>query len=77
MKGSDYIIDPKSYKPVAQAMAVVKGWKANSEAVRFMKYVVSPECKPIFEKYGYIESCLFTTMTCALHYDYMTLGPIL
>jgi len=54
MKGSNYVIDPKSYKPVAQAMAVVKGWKANSEAVRFMKYVLSPECKPIFEKYGYI-----------------------
>lgn len=54
MKGSDYVIDPKSYKPVAQAMAVVKGWKANPEAVRFMKYVLSPECKPIFEKFGYI-----------------------
>jgi molybdate transport system substrate-binding protein len=54
MKGSSYVIDPKSYKPVAQAMAVVKGWKANKEAERFMKYVLSSECKPIFEKYGYI-----------------------
>jgi molybdate transport system substrate-binding protein len=54
MKGSDFVIDPKSYKPIAQAMAVVKGWKANPEAARFMKYVLSVECKPIFEKYGYI-----------------------
>jgi molybdate transport system substrate-binding protein len=54
MKGSSFLIDPKSYKPVAQAMAVVKGWKACPEAVKFMKYVLSPECKPIFEKFGYI-----------------------
>lgn len=54
MKGSVYEIDPKSYKPVAQAMVLVKGWKANPEAAKFMKYVLSPECRPIFEKYGYI-----------------------
>jgi len=54
MKGSSFLIDPKSYKPVAQAMAVVKGWKANAEAVKFMKYVLSTECKPFFEKFGYI-----------------------
>ena len=54
MKGSDFVIDSGSYKPVAQAMAIIKGWKANQEAVRFMKYVLSSECKPIFEKYGYI-----------------------
>jgi len=54
MKGSTYVIDTKIYKPVAQAMAIVKGWKASPEAVKFMKYVLSPECKPIFEKFGYI-----------------------
>ncbi|HZL09330.1 MAG TPA: molybdate ABC transporter substrate-binding protein [Prolixibacteraceae bacterium] len=54
MKGSTFEIDAKSYKPVAQAMAIVKGWKANPEAVKLMKYILSPECKPIFEKYGYI-----------------------
>ena len=54
MKGSSFLIDPKSYKPVAQAMAAVKGWKTNPEAAKFMKYVLSPECKPIFEKFGYI-----------------------
>jgi len=54
MKGSVYEIDPKSYKPVAQAMVLVKGWKANPQAAKFMKYVLSAECRPIFEKYGYI-----------------------
>ncbi len=54
MKGSTFEIDAKNYKPVAQAMALVKGWKANPEALKFMKYVLSSECKPIFEKYGYL-----------------------
>jgi len=54
MKGSSFLIDTKSYKPVAQAMAVVKGWKTCPEAVKFMKYILSPDCKPVFEKFGYI-----------------------
>jgi molybdate transport system substrate-binding protein len=54
MKGSIYEIDPKSYKPIDQAMVLVKTWKPNPEAAKFMKYVLSPACKPIFEKYGYV-----------------------
>jgi molybdate transport system substrate-binding protein len=54
MKGSVYVIDPKMYKPVEQAMILVKGWKVNPEAAKFMKFVLSGDCKPIFEKYGYI-----------------------
>lgn len=54
MKGSVYVVDPKLYKPVEQAMILVKGWKTNPEAAKFMKFVLSAECKPIFEKYGYI-----------------------
>ena len=54
MKGSTYEIDPKSYKPVEQAMILVKKWKGNPEAAKFMKFVLSSECKPLFEKYGYI-----------------------
>lgn len=54
MKGSVYVIEPKSYKPVEQTMVLVKSWKSNPEAVKFMKYVLSAECKPIFEKNGYI-----------------------
>ena len=54
MKGSVYVIDPKWYKSAEQAMILVKGGKTNPEATKFMKFVLSAECKPIFEKYGYI-----------------------
>jgi molybdate transport system substrate-binding protein len=54
MKGSVYLIDPKLYKPVEQAMVLVKSWKTNPEAAKFMKFVLSETCKPIFEKNGYI-----------------------
>jgi molybdate transport system substrate-binding protein len=54
MKGSTFEIDANNYKPVAQAMVLVKGWRANPEATKFMKYVLSGDCKPIFEKYGYL-----------------------
>lgn len=54
MKGSVYVIDPKMYKPVEQSMVLVKGWKVNPEASKFMKFVLGADCKPIFEKYGYI-----------------------
>jgi molybdate transport system substrate-binding protein len=54
MKGSVYLIDPKIYKPVEQAMVMVKIWKVNPEAAKFMKFVLSDKCKPIFEKNGYI-----------------------
>jgi molybdate transport system substrate-binding protein len=54
MKGSTYVIDPKDYKTVEQAMILVKKWKANPEAAKFMKFILSTECKSLFEKYGYI-----------------------
>jgi molybdate transport system substrate-binding protein len=54
MKGSTYRIDPKSYKPVEQAMVLVKTRKVNPEAAKFMKYILSDSCKPIFERNGYI-----------------------
>lgn len=53
MNGSVYLIDPQMYKPVEQAMILVNGCKVNPEAERFMKFVLSPQCKPIFEKFGY------------------------
>ena len=54
MKGSVYLIDPKLYKPVEQSMVLVKSWKTNPEAARFMKFVLSDQCKSIFERNGYI-----------------------
>jgi len=53
MKGSVYILDTKLYKPVEQTMILVKTRKTNPEASRFMKYILSDNCKPIFEKNGY------------------------
>ncbi len=54
MKGSVFLIEPKMYKPVEQAMVLVKSWKANPEAPAFMKFVLSSACRPIFEKNGYL-----------------------
>ena len=54
MKGTYYVLDTKSYKPVEQAMILMKSWQKNPEAQKFMNYVLSAECKPIFEKYGFI-----------------------
>jgi molybdate transport system substrate-binding protein len=54
MKGSYFILDTRSYKPVEQAMVLMKSWQSNPEAAKFMKFVLSAECKPVFEKYGFI-----------------------
>jgi len=54
MKGSVFTLDSKLYKPVEQAMVLVKTWKTNPEAAKFMKFILSENCKPIFEKNGYI-----------------------
>lgn len=54
MKGSIYVIDCKLYKPVEQALVMVKSSKINPEVAKFMNFVLSETCKPIFEKNGYI-----------------------
>lgn len=53
MKGSAFIIDPISYKPVEQAMVLVKSEQTKPEAAEFVKFLLSAQCKPVFEKYGY------------------------
>jgi molybdate transport system substrate-binding protein len=53
MKGNYYILDTKSYKPVEQGMVLLKSWQSNPEAARFMNFILSLACKPIFEKFGY------------------------
>jgi len=54
MKGTYYTLDTKSYKPVEQAMVLLKDGGNNPEATKFMQFVLSAACKPIFEKYGFI-----------------------
>lgn len=53
-KGSYSVLDPKSYSKLEQACVLLKNWKANPDAAQFMQYVLSAECKPILEKYGFI-----------------------
>lgn len=53
-KGKYLVLDSKSYKPVEQACVLIKGWERNPEAAKFMKFVLSAECAPIFEKYGFM-----------------------
>jgi molybdate transport system substrate-binding protein len=55
MKGSTFEVDSKSYQPVEQAMILVKKWKPNPEAAKFMTFVMSAGCKPLFGKYGYTQ----------------------
>jgi molybdate transport system substrate-binding protein len=53
-QGKYLMLDPKCYKPVEQACVLVKTWERNPEAAKFMDFVLSDACKPIFEKYGFI-----------------------
>jgi len=53
-KGKYFVLDPKSYNPVEQACVLVKTWERNSEASKFMAFILSNECKPLFEKFGFI-----------------------
>jgi molybdenum ABC transporter, periplasmic molybdate-binding protein len=49
-KGKYYVV---SCPPIEQACVLIKGWERNGEAARFMKYVLSPKCNPLWEEYGY------------------------
>lgn len=53
-KGSFYLLDTQSYQPVEQACVLLKTWKPNPEAAKFMQFVLGNDCKPIFEKYGFM-----------------------
>lgn len=53
-KGKYILLDTKTYNPVEQGCVLIKSWQVNPEASRFLKFVLSNECKPLFEKYGFI-----------------------
>ncbi|MBL7972855.1 MAG: molybdate ABC transporter substrate-binding protein [Prolixibacteraceae bacterium] len=53
MKGSYFVPDAQSYRPVEQALVLIKKRKSNPETTMFMNYVLSPACKTDFEKFGY------------------------
>lgn len=53
-KGTFYVI-PESMMsaPIEQDCVLIKRKEMHSEAMKFMKYVMSSKCKAIWEKYGY------------------------
>lgn len=53
-KGGYIILDTKTYNPVEQGCVLIRSRQVNPEASRFLKFVLSHECKPLFEKYGFI-----------------------
>lgn len=53
MKGSYFMPDPQSYKPIEQALILIKDPQSNPDADKFVKFVLGAYCKPIFEKYGF------------------------
>jgi molybdate transport system substrate-binding protein len=53
-KGTCYIPDPESYNPVEQTCVLLKNSLGNREALKFMNFVLSNTCKPLFEKYGFV-----------------------
>jgi len=54
MKGSCFILDPISYQPVEQGLVLIKSEQANPQASEFVKFLLSADCKLVFEKYGYM-----------------------
>lgn len=53
-KGSYVILDTKTYNSIEQGCVLIKSVQVNPEASRFLKFVLSHESKPLFEKYGFI-----------------------
>jgi molybdate transport system substrate-binding protein len=52
-KGSYLKLDPKFYSPIEQGCVQLKKRQFNSSAGYFLQFVLSADCKLIFEKYGF------------------------
>jgi len=52
-KGGYYVIPQSLYKPIEQACILLKTPVLNTEAAKFKKFVLSPDTKAIWEKWGY------------------------
>lgn len=49
LKGSYFVIPQDMYEPIAQAGIVIK----DGAATKFFEFILSKECKTVWEKYGY------------------------
>ncbi|MFT3751958.1 MAG: molybdate ABC transporter substrate-binding protein [Paludibacter sp.] len=52
-KGNYFIVPATKYKPIEQTCVLIKTQTLNTEAARFRKYMLSPETKLVWEKWGY------------------------
>ena len=52
-KGRYYEIPAIICPPMEQACVLIKGWERSADASKFMKYVLSAKCNPIWLVYGY------------------------
>lgn len=52
-KGKYYIFSEKDCPPIEQACVLIKGSEKNTEAVKFMDYVMSKKCDKLWTNYGY------------------------
>jgi molybdate transport system substrate-binding protein len=51
--GKYYIVPETDYTPIEQACVLLKTRKHNPQAAKFMKFVLNPKLKSIWEKWGY------------------------
>jgi molybdate transport system substrate-binding protein len=52
--GKNYIeVDAKLYTPISQGIVILKQARKNKEAEKFYNFILSPQAKQIFKKYGY------------------------
>jgi molybdate transport system substrate-binding protein len=51
--GQYFVIDSSLHKPIDQAMGVIKRSTHQDLAKKYCDFLLSPTCKPIWEKYGY------------------------
>jgi molybdate transport system substrate-binding protein len=52
-KGTFFVPSPESYHPIEQACVILKTGGENMESSLFINFILSPACRPLFEKYGY------------------------
>lgn len=52
-KGSYYVIPEDMYTPIEQAFVTLKSSEEKVETEKFKEFILSPEAKPIWDKWGY------------------------
>lgn len=53
-KGHSFLVNEKLYKPIDQALCILKSSKEQANAQTFVQFLSSPEGKAILKRYGYL-----------------------